>query len=72
MSNPSAPRRRKRGAPDDFRLSGIIYIGANPSAIVNGRRVSVGDWVDGATVVGIGRTTVVLDINGKRRAFELR
>jgi HD-like signal output (HDOD) protein len=67
----SAPPPKKR-APDDFRLSGIIYIGANPSAIVNGRRVSVGDWVDGATVVGIGRTTVVLDINGKRRAFELR
>jgi HD-like signal output (HDOD) protein len=55
-----------------FRLQGIIYSSTSPSAIVNGQRVNAGDQVDGATVVGIGRTTVTLLIKGERRTFQLR
>jgi len=44
----------------------------NPSAIVNGQRVNLGDWVDGANVVGIGRTTVTLQINSQRKVYQLR
>ena len=66
---PSVPPKKK--AQPEFRLSGIIYAGLNPSAIVNGRTVSLGDQVDGATVVGIERTTVTLKINGQRRTYEL-
>jgi hypothetical protein len=32
----------------------------------------LGDEVDGATVVAIGRTTVTLQINGQRKTYRLR
>jgi HD-like signal output (HDOD) protein len=56
----------------EFRLSGIIYTAARPSAIVNRQMVYVGDQVSGATVVGIDRTQVTLQINGQRKTFALR
>ncbi len=67
---PSVAPQKK--APPVFRLNGIIYTSVNPSAIVNGQRVTLGDRVDGATVVGIGPTTVTLQINGQRRTCVLR
>jgi hypothetical protein len=65
----AVPPRKPQPA---FRLQGIIYSSTSPSAIVNGQRVNAGDQVDGATVVGIGRTTVTLLIKGERRTFQLR
>ena len=59
-------------APPVFRLNGIIYTTVQPSAIVNGQTVHLGDEVDGATVVGIGRTTVTLQLNGQRKTYTLR
>ena len=59
-------------AQPEFRLNGIIYASVSPSAIVNGKTVNVGDQVNGATVVGIGRTSVTLQINGKRKTYELQ
>jgi HD-like signal output (HDOD) protein len=56
----------------DFRLNGIIYTSVRPSAIINGETVNVGDHVDGATVVAIGRTTVTLQINGHRKTYQLK
>jgi len=56
----------------DFRLNGIIYTSVRPSAIVNGETVNVGDQVNGATVVSIGRTTVTLQSNGQRKTYQLR
>jgi HD-like signal output (HDOD) protein/CheY-like chemotaxis protein len=56
----------------DFRLNGIIYAVASPSAIVNGKTVFVGDRVSGATVISIGRTDVTLQLNGVRRTCVLR
>jgi hypothetical protein len=55
-----------------FRVNGIIYTRVRPSAIVNGLTVNVGDRVNGATVVGIGRTAVTLQLNGQRKTYELR
>jgi MSHA biogenesis protein MshK len=55
----------------EFRVSAIIYT-ARPAAIVNGETVNVGDEVEGATVVGIGRTTVTLQVNGQRKTYQLR
>ena len=68
---PPAVAPQKKAQPD-FRLSAIIYADLNPSAIVNGQRVNLGDWVDGANVVGIGRTTVTLQINSQRKIYQLR
>jgi len=59
-------------ARPDFRLNGIIYSSARPSAIINGQRVNVGDEVDGATVAAIKPTTVTLEINGQRKTYTLR
>ena len=67
---PAAPAPEK--AKPEYRLSGIIYTVAHPAAIMNGQTVYLGDWVDGATVVGIYRTHVVLQINGQRKTFVLR
>ena len=56
----------------EFRLNGIIYTVARPSAIVNGETVHVGDQVNGATVISIRQTDVTLQINGLRRTYTLR
>ncbi len=67
---PTATPEKK--ARPDFRLNGILYTGARPAAIVNGQTVYVGDWVSGATVVGIDRTQVTLQINGQRKTCAFR
>jgi HD-like signal output (HDOD) protein len=59
-------------APPVFRIYAVIYSTVRPSAIVNGETVNVGDQVNGATVVAIGRTTVTLQINGQNKTYALR
>ena len=54
-----------------FRLNGVIYGVSNPSAVVNGTPVYVGEKVNGATVISIGRNEVTLEINGARSIIEL-
>ena len=68
---PPVLAEEKRPLPE-FRLNGIFYRSVRPSAIVNGQTVNIGDEVEGATVVAIGRTTVTLQINGHRKTYELR
>jgi HD-like signal output (HDOD) protein len=67
---PSVPA--KAPARPEFRLSGIIYGVATPSAIVNGKTVFVGDRIGGATVLRISQTDVTLQIDGQRKVFDLR
>jgi HD-like signal output (HDOD) protein/ActR/RegA family two-component response regulator len=69
---PPASLPPKESALPDFRLNGIIYTVARPSAILNGETVYVGDQVSGATVVSIRQTDVTLQINGLRRTYTLR
>jgi HD-like signal output (HDOD) protein len=68
-SSPAAPQEKPM---PEFRVNAIIYSSVHPSAIVNGETVNVGEEVNGATVVGIGRTTVTLQINGLRKTYGLR
>jgi HD-like signal output (HDOD) protein len=68
---PPTPAPQEKAQPE-FRLNGIIYTVTRPAAIVNGQTVYVGDWVSGATVVGIDRTQVTLQINGQRKTCVLR
>jgi type II secretory pathway component PulC len=63
-----APQEKAR---PNFRLNGIIYTIPRPLAIVNGQTVYVGDQLGGATVVGIDRTEVTLQINGQRKNLRL-
>ena len=71
MTNAPPPSVQREKQPPDFRVNGIIYTRVRPSAIVNGQTVNVGDRVNGATVVGIERTNVTLQLNGQRKTYEL-
>ncbi|HWX18416.1 MAG TPA: HDOD domain-containing protein [Candidatus Binatia bacterium] len=62
----------KEPPPPEFRLTGIIYTVGRPCAIMNGKTVYVGDHIDGATVISIGRTNVTLHKNGQRKTYALR
>lgn len=62
----------KQSAPPDFRLNGIIYTVARPSAILNGETVHVGDELSGATVISIRQSDVTLQINGLLKTYSLR
>jgi len=49
-----------------FTLKGTIVAGARPAAIINGRFVRTGDWIDGYQVVKIDRKNVWLESGGHR------
>jgi len=49
-----------------FRLTSLAVGHKTPTAIINGRVVTVGDEVEGAKVVAITASTVDLDIAGRR------
>jgi HD-like signal output (HDOD) protein len=68
---PTALPPKETAAPE-FRLSGIFYTVASPSAILNGKTVYVGEQINGATVISIRQTSVTLEIDGKRRTYNLR
>lgn len=55
-----------------FKLNGIFYSSTDPTAIVNGKSVRVGDTVSGATVISISRGDVTLEIDGQRKTVALR
>ncbi len=61
------PRKAPAAAPETvtFELSGIVYSPDAPMAIINSRPVRTGDVVNRAKVVGIDRTTVTLEYQGK-------
>ena len=69
---PTAVLSPKESAAPEFRLNGIIYTVARPSAIVNGKTVFIGEQVNGATVISISQTAVTLQIDGQRRTYDLR
>lgn len=52
----------KQVAPDQgYILSALITGKSNPSAVINGQRVQVGDRVDGAEVMNISKQGVTLN-----------
>lgn len=55
-----------------FRLQGIFYRAANPSAVVNAKTVYVGDQVSGARVKAIDRQSVILEQDGQTQVLTLR
>jgi hypothetical protein len=52
-------------APRPLRIQGIAYDAAHPSAIIGGKAVYVGDWVDGMCVTAISPNSVTLAGNGQ-------
>lgn len=61
----TAAERRASAAPR-FVVNAIIVSDDRRVAIVNGRRVSVGSSLGGATVIAIDKHQLILDIGGKR------
>ena len=53
-------------APPRFAVNAIIVSDARRIAIVNGKRVAIGGQVNGATVIAIEKTELVLDVDGRK------
>ncbi len=55
-----------------IRLQSIFYRLRNPTVIINGKTLGVGDTLDGIKVVSIQRTSVEIVQNGKYRTLTLQ
>jgi HD-like signal output (HDOD) protein len=56
----------------DLRLQGVICSSDNPSAILNGRMIFVGEWIAGARLIEVGRTNVTLEYQNQRKTLTLK
>ena len=55
----------------ELKLQGIFYRLSNPSALISGKNVRVGDLVQGVKVIAIERASVTLEFKGERREMTL-
>ncbi|HSH95593.1 MAG TPA: general secretion pathway protein GspB [Roseimicrobium sp.] len=55
----------------NLKLQGIFYRLSKPSAIINGKTLFAGDFIDGVKVVKIERQHVVLDFKGEQKVLNL-
>jgi hypothetical protein len=58
-------------APAAFHVNAIIVSDERRIAIVNGTRIGVGDSLNGATIVAISKSEVVLELNGVTKSLSL-
>ncbi len=58
----ASPNRTKFPA---LRLEGISYHGDKSTAVINGKTLQLGDYLQDVTVVGITPTTVTVSMNGR-------
>jgi len=71
-ATPPSPAPEPIEAPKPaFKLQGIFFRPANPSAMVNGRSVWVGSRFDGATVKTITRESLTIEVNGQTQVLTL-
>ena len=54
-----------------LKLQGIYFRRTNPSVLINGRTLFVGDRVDGARVVTVDRQTVMMEFSGQTNLLTL-
>ncbi len=64
-TRPYAARTARSLGTPEFTVNAIFSSAERAVAIVNGQRVTVGERVDGATVVSIEKNQLVLTIGGK-------
>ena len=67
----AAPAASEPAAPKPLKLQGIYFRLTNPSALINGRSVFVGESVDDARIVAITRLTVVVEQGGRTNVLRL-
>jgi hypothetical protein len=58
-----------RFAGHSFKLQGIFYRPANPSAVINSKSVFVGDTISNAKVKAIDRQSVTLEYDGETKVL---
>ena len=66
--NPDRQRKNQKG---QLKVQGIFYRERDPSAIINGQTVSVGDHVGSAKVIAIERQSVTVEIAQERKVLSL-
>ena len=71
-TRPYTARPTYASVPSQFRVNAIIVSDDRRLAIVNGRRVGVGDSVGGATVTTITKHELTLDVDGEVRTLRLK
>lgn len=74
LSAGGAPLESTQNTPLDrntFRLSGIFVGPAGNSAVINDRRLYVGEQIDGAQLVTVDHHAVELELQGERIKIEL-
>ena len=74
LNPPSAaigPAAINTNMPRQTRIQGIVYDPVHPWAIVNGKTVYVGDFVDDRRVTVISRSTITLAGDGQTNTFVL-
>lgn len=55
----------------ELKLQGIFYRLNNPTALISGKNVHVGELVQGVKVMAIERNSVTLEMKGERRVLSL-
>ena len=68
----SAPDPAGAAAEPEYRLQGIFFRPAAPSAVVNAKTVYVGDWISGARVKAIDRQSVTIEKAGETQVLTLQ
>lgn len=66
-----ASRGNSTAAAPSWRVESIVVSPQRRVAVINGRSLGVGDYIQGARVAAIDAYAVTLDINGKRRQLTL-
>lgn len=56
----------------EYQLNYILNSNERQQAIVNGKKVTVGDHVSGAKVLGISDSEVVLSVAGQRKVLRIK
>jgi len=65
QASPVLPAARQVRPVDALKLQGTFNVAGERSAMLSGRRVTVGDEVGGATVIGIDKNKVILRVGGE-------
>ena len=71
-ATPVAPATAAPPSEAEYRLQGIFYRPAAPSAVVNAKTVYVGDWISGARVTAIDRQSVTIERAGQTQVLTLQ
>lgn len=71
-TRPDVAGERTVVASRGFVVNAIIASSERRIAIVNGQRVRAGDSLDGATVISIGKSQLILEKDGKRLTIKLQ